>query len=119
MIRRLRHLDDSADVGDGLALGDQLLGSFELADDLLRHVPGVNYVGGRLSNRRRTFRLRSFPRLTPMASPGLRLEHCVVETCVSKKALQAGVFLLELLEAFGLCGFHTAVQLLPAVIGRG
>ena len=39
--RRLRHLDDAADVGDGLALGDQLLGGFELADDLLRRVPGA------------------------------------------------------------------------------
>ena len=29
----------AADVGDGLALGDQLLGRFELADDLLRRVP--------------------------------------------------------------------------------
>ncbi|MFZ4566127.1 MAG: hypothetical protein ACOYMY_06660 [Prochlorococcaceae cyanobacterium] len=30
----LRHLDDATDVGDGLALGDQLLGGLELADDL-------------------------------------------------------------------------------------
>ena len=36
VIRRLRHLDQAADVGHGLALGDQLLGRFELADDLLR-----------------------------------------------------------------------------------
>jgi len=37
----MRHLDDTADVGDGLALDDQLLGSFQLADDLLRRVPGA------------------------------------------------------------------------------
>jgi hypothetical protein len=41
VIRRLRHLDDTADLVDGLALGDQLLGSFELADDLLGCVPGA------------------------------------------------------------------------------
>ena len=35
MIRRLRHLDDAADLDDGLALGDQLLSGLELADDLL------------------------------------------------------------------------------------
>ncbi len=34
----LRHLQDPSDVGDGLALGDRLLGGFELADDLLRSV---------------------------------------------------------------------------------
>ena len=41
VVRRLRHLDHAADLDDGLALGDQLLGSFELADDLLRCVPGA------------------------------------------------------------------------------
>ena len=41
MIRLLRHLDHSAEVGDGLVLGDQLLSSFELADDLLRRMPGA------------------------------------------------------------------------------
>jgi hypothetical protein len=41
VVSRLRHLDDAADVGDGLALGDQLLGGFELADDLLGCVPGA------------------------------------------------------------------------------
>ncbi len=40
VIRRLRHLDDTADLDEGLDLGDQLLGSFELADDQLRCVPG-------------------------------------------------------------------------------
>ena len=29
------HLNGAADIGDGLALGDQLLSGFELADDLL------------------------------------------------------------------------------------
>jgi len=33
VIRQLRHIDD------GLALGDQLRGGFELEDDLLRYVP--------------------------------------------------------------------------------
>ena len=41
VVGRLRHLDDAADVGDGLALGDQLLGGLELADDLLSCVPGA------------------------------------------------------------------------------
>ncbi len=44
MVGRLRHLDDAADIGGGLALGDQLLGSFELADDLIRCVPGAFLV---------------------------------------------------------------------------
>jgi len=35
VIGRLGDLDGTANVGDGLALGDQLLGGFELADDLL------------------------------------------------------------------------------------
>ena len=30
-----------ADVSDGFALGYQLIGRFELADDLLRRVPGA------------------------------------------------------------------------------
>lgn len=42
---RLRHLDDTADVGHVLALGDQQLGSFELADDLLRCVPRAFHGG--------------------------------------------------------------------------
>jgi len=41
VVGRLCHLQDPADVGDGLALGDQLLGGLELADDLLRCVPGA------------------------------------------------------------------------------
>ena len=41
VVRRLHHLQDPADVGDGLALSDQLLGGFELADGLLRCVPGA------------------------------------------------------------------------------
>jgi len=41
VVSRLRHFDDTADLNDGLALGDQLLGGLELADDLLRIVPGA------------------------------------------------------------------------------
>ncbi len=36
VVGQLRHLDHAADVDDGLALGVQLLGGHELADDLLR-----------------------------------------------------------------------------------
>ena len=32
----MRHLENPADIGDGLALGDQLLGGIELAVNLLR-----------------------------------------------------------------------------------
>jgi len=39
VVGRLRHFDDTADLDDGLALGDQLLGGFELADDLLPRMP--------------------------------------------------------------------------------
>lgn len=35
MVGRLRHLDDTADVSNGLALGEQLLSGLELTDDLL------------------------------------------------------------------------------------
>jgi hypothetical protein len=45
VVGRLRHIDDVADVADGLALGDQLLCSFELADDLLGCVPGTIHDG--------------------------------------------------------------------------
>jgi len=41
VVGRLRHFDDTAELDDGLALGDQLLGGFELADDLLRRAPGA------------------------------------------------------------------------------
>lgn len=40
VVCRLRHLADTADLDDGLALGDQLFGGLELADDLLCCVPG-------------------------------------------------------------------------------
>jgi len=40
---RSPYLDDAADVGHGLALGDQLLGGFELMDDLLPYVPVISY----------------------------------------------------------------------------
>ncbi len=68
---------------------------------------------------RRRSGLRSFPRLTPTAPPGLRLEHRFIELSISQKALEAGVFLLQFLEAFGLGGLHPTVELLPAVISRG
>ena len=53
MVGRLRHLDHAADLGDGLALGDQLLGGpllrrslrLVLADDPLRRVPGEFHGG--------------------------------------------------------------------------
>ena len=38
MVSRRGDLNGAADVGDGLALGDQLLSGFELADDLLGSV---------------------------------------------------------------------------------
>jgi len=57
--------------------------------------------------------LRSFPshrkvRLTaqqaPTASPGLRLEHGLVELCLGKQTLKPRVLLFQLLEPLGLCG---------------
>jgi hypothetical protein len=45
VISRLRHLQCPADVGDALALSDELLSGFELADDLLRCVAG-SFHGG-------------------------------------------------------------------------
>ena len=45
VVGRLRDLDEAAYFGHGLALGDQLLGGFELADDLLRCVPGAFHGG--------------------------------------------------------------------------
>ena len=41
VVGRLRHLHDMAYVGNGLAVGDQLFGGFELADDQFRCVPGA------------------------------------------------------------------------------
>jgi len=41
----LRHLQCTADIGDGLALGQQLLSGFELTDDLLGCVAG-SFRGG-------------------------------------------------------------------------
>ena len=38
MVGGLRHRASAKDVGDVLALGDQLLSGFELADDLIRAV---------------------------------------------------------------------------------
>ena len=39
------HLNDSAEVGNSLALGDQLLSGFELADDPLRRVSDSFHSG--------------------------------------------------------------------------
>ena len=52
-------------------------------------------------------------------SLGKLLEHRFVQLCIRKKALEADILLLQLLEAFGLGCFHPSVQLLPVVIGRG
>ena len=49
----------------------------------------------------------------------MRLENRFVQLCIRKKALEADILLLQLLEAFGLGCFHPSVQLLSAVIGRG
>lgn len=38
VVLRLNHLDHATDVGDRLPLGNLLVGSFELADDLLAYV---------------------------------------------------------------------------------
>ena len=38
VVGRLGDLNGAADVGDGLALGDQLISGLELADDLLGYV---------------------------------------------------------------------------------
>ena len=38
MVGRLRHLEDTANLEDGIALSDQLLGGIALTDDLLCHV---------------------------------------------------------------------------------
>ena len=38
MVGRLGELNGAAEVGNGLALGDQLLSGFDLADDLLSSV---------------------------------------------------------------------------------
>jgi len=43
VVGRLGHLNGTADIGDGLALGDQLLSGFELADDLLGCVADAFY----------------------------------------------------------------------------
>jgi len=40
----MRHIDDSADLEEGLALGDQLFIGFELVVDLYCVVPGAFHV---------------------------------------------------------------------------
>ena len=52
-------------------------------------------------------------------SLGQLLEHRFVQLCIRKKALEAVILLLQLLEAFGLGCFHPSLQLLQAVISRG
>lgn len=49
VVGRLRHLDNAEEVGDGVALGDQLFRPFELADDLLGCVSDAFH--GRVSGR--------------------------------------------------------------------
>ena len=41
MVGRLDHLNDTTDLDDGLALGDQLLSGLELENDLLGRVHGA------------------------------------------------------------------------------
>jgi hypothetical protein len=67
--------------------------------------------------RRRSW-LRSFPLPTPTASPGLRLEHRLLEFTLGQKLLETGVFLLQLGQPICYFGLHVSVLLLPAVIGR-
>jgi hypothetical protein len=47
LVGRLGHLKGPADLGNGLALGDQLLGGRELAKDLLRSVADTFRAGSR------------------------------------------------------------------------
>jgi hypothetical protein len=46
-------------------------------------------------------------------SLGKLLEHGFIKLSICKEALKARVLQLKLLEAFGLCGFHSPVQMLP------
>ncbi len=63
-----------------------------------------------------SLRAQKFHSENPTAAPGLRLEHRFVQLCLRKKALEADILLLQLLEAFGLGCFHPSQQLLPALI---
>ena len=75
---------------------------------------------------RRRSGLRSFPPQAPTASPGLRIEHRLLQLSFCQKLLllrrslrlETGVLLLQLGQPFGLLGLHAAVLLLPAVVGR-
>jgi len=49
-------------------------------------------------------------------SLGKLFEHGFIKLSIRQKALVASVLKLKLLEALGLCCFHAAVQLMPAVI---
>lgn len=60
--------------------------------------------------------LRSFPRLTPTASPGLRLEHRLLQLWFRQKLLKAVVLPLQPGEPLGFLELHPAVELAPAVV---
>ena len=67
---------------------------------------------------RRRSGLRSFPRQGPTASPGLRLEHRLLQLGLRQKLLEPGVLLLQLSQSSGFLGLHAAVLLPPTVIRR-
>jgi len=67
---------------------------------------------------RRRSGLRSFPRRDPTASPGLRLEHRLLQLRFCQQLLEPGVLLVQLNQPSGLLGLHPAVLLPPAVVGR-
>ena len=60
--------------------------------------------------------LRSFPRLTPTASPGLRLEHRLLQLWFRQKLLKSVVLPLQPGEPLGFLELHPAVELAPAVV---
>ena len=62
--------------------------------------------------------LRSFPRRDPTASPGLRLEHQLLQLRFCQKPFEPGVLLCQLSHPPGFLGLHAAVLLPPAVVGR-
>jgi hypothetical protein len=61
--------------------------------------------------------LRSFPQPTPTASPGLRLEHRLLQLGLCQKLFDAGVLPLQLSQPFSFLSMHPVVLLLPAVVG--
>ena len=54
-----------------------------------------------------------------VVSLGKFLQHRFVEFRVGQQSFQPSVLLFQFFEAFGLAGFHPAIQLLPAVVGGG